>query len=70
LIIDLALPRDVEPAAADIPGVKLLNLDDIGSIKAEGMDAEAEKARLIIDREVDNLWQELTGSAREKALLR
>jgi glutamyl-tRNA reductase len=28
-IVDLSLPRNIEPAAADLPGVKLLNLDDL-----------------------------------------
>jgi glutamyl-tRNA reductase len=29
LIIDLAVPRDVEPSAAAIPGVSLVNVDDL-----------------------------------------
>lgn len=29
IIIDLAVPRDVDPAAADIPGVTLLKVDDV-----------------------------------------
>lgn len=28
-IVDLSLPRNIEPAAADLPGVNLLNLDDL-----------------------------------------
>ncbi|MFP4104645.1 MAG: glutamyl-tRNA reductase [Phycisphaerae bacterium] len=29
LIIDIALPRDVEPGAGDLPGVTLINIDDL-----------------------------------------
>lgn len=67
LIIDLALPRDVEPAVAEIKGVELFNLDDLGPIKDEGMEGEIEKADLIIDKELDMLWKELIGSERELA---
>jgi len=30
VLLDLAMPRDVEPAAADLPGVSLIDLDLIG----------------------------------------
>lgn len=29
-VVDLAMPRDVEPAAADVPGVTLYNVDTLG----------------------------------------
>jgi glutamyl-tRNA reductase len=32
LLLDLAVPRDVDPAAADIPGVKLFGIDDLKPI--------------------------------------
>ena len=31
-LIDLAVPRDVEPAVADLPGVHLYNVDDLRSV--------------------------------------
>ena len=31
LIVDLAVPRDVEPQIASIPGVSLTNIDDLGT---------------------------------------
>lgn len=65
LIIDLAVPRDVEPSVGDIKGIKLFNLDDLGSIKEDGIESEIEKANLIIDGELDILWKELIGSGRE-----
>ena len=29
VIVDLGMPRDVDPAAAELPGVTLLDLDDV-----------------------------------------
>jgi glutamyl-tRNA reductase len=37
LIIDLAVPRDVEPAVAQIPGVCLLNVDDLKQVASENL---------------------------------
>ena len=39
LLIDLAIPRDIEPSTGDLPGVTLLNVDDLG--ENLGADAEA-----------------------------
>lgn len=35
LVIDLAVPRDVEPAAGGLPGVHLRNIDDLVGVVAE-----------------------------------
>jgi glutamyl-tRNA reductase len=37
LLIDIALPRDVEPAVAGLPGVSLFNLDDLQAEVSEGI---------------------------------
>lgn len=37
LLIDLAMPRDVEPSAAQIPGVCLLNVDDLKQVASENL---------------------------------
>ena len=37
LLIDIALPRDVEPAVAGLPGVHLFNLDDLQDSVDEGI---------------------------------
>lgn len=44
LIIDLAVPRDVDPAAGQIPGVCLLNVDDLKQVSSENL-AERLKER-------------------------
>jgi glutamyl-tRNA reductase len=44
IIIDLAVPRDVEPTVAQIPGVCLLNVDDLKQVASENL-AERLKER-------------------------
>lgn len=38
LLIDLAIPRDIEPSTGELPGITLLNVDDLG----ENLGADAE----------------------------
>jgi glutamyl-tRNA reductase len=55
LFIDIAVPRDVEPAVGEIPGVHLFDIDDIEAVTASGLNGrEREVARVeaIIDEEV------------------
>ena len=54
-LIDIAVPRDIDPAAGDIDNVFLYNIDNLqdivdGNIKNRGQ--EAEKAEAIIEEEV------------------
>jgi glutamyl-tRNA reductase len=55
LVIDLAMPRDVDPAVAAIAGVKLLNLDDIKeeiNLNLLRRRIEAVRAEQIVEQEV------------------
>jgi glutamyl-tRNA reductase len=55
LIIDVAVPRDVDPAAADLPGVTLLDMDDLRAFADAGLAErrrEATKTRDLVDEEV------------------
>jgi len=55
LIIDLGVPRNVEPAVGSLESVHLYNLDDIEFIIAKNLEArraEAEKAETIIESQV------------------
>src|SRR5262245_460476 len=36
LVVDIAVPRDVDPAVADVPGVTLLDMDDLRRFAAAG----------------------------------
>jgi glutamyl-tRNA reductase len=62
LLIDMAVPRDVEASAADLQNVFLYNLDDLARIAEENRAArEAEIARcreLLADR-ADGLWRQV-----------
>ena len=52
--VDLALPRDVDPAAAGVPGVRVVDLEALGRdlAAAGGVGQELEQARAIVAQEV------------------
>ena len=55
-IIDIAVPRDVEPEARDIDGVYLYDIDDLQRTADEGIEerrAKAAHAESLIEEEVD-----------------
>ncbi len=55
LIVDIAVPRDVEPAVASIPGVSLYNIDDVQAFAERNLALraqEVEKAEAIVAAEV------------------
>jgi glutamyl-tRNA reductase len=55
LIVDIAVPRDVDPGVADIEGVFLKDIDDLKSVVAAGLGsrlAEIGKVESIIDTEL------------------
>jgi glutamyl-tRNA reductase len=61
-IIDLAVPRDVDPSIAEIEEVFLYNIDDLQSIVEENRSrraAEVERAESIVNEEVTKFmaWQ-------------
>ncbi len=56
LLIDIAVPRDVEPSAGEIEGVRLLNIDDLESTVTANVKerkAEARRVAPIIGEEAD-----------------
>lgn len=72
LIIDLAVPRDVDPKVKEINGVELFCLEDLDSIIQKNVKKrriEAEKAEAIIDIEVERQWSKFIELEREEALL-
>ncbi len=51
--LDLALPRDVDPAVLGLPGVTLVGLDELGEMLADrGQAVEVEAVRSIVAEEV------------------
>jgi glutamyl-tRNA reductase len=45
VILDLGVPRNVEPAAGEIKGVRLFDIDHLGRLAAENMDSRKTAAR-------------------------
>ena len=57
LIVDIAVPRDVDGGVGLLPGVTLLDLDDLRNWAERGLQlraAEAERVRQIVDEEVEH----------------
>ena len=70
LIVDIAVPRDVDPAAAALSGVTLCDMDDLKVFAERSLDRrrrEVARVRRIIAAELDRFRSEAT--AREVAPL-
>jgi glutamyl-tRNA reductase len=68
LVLDIAIPRDVEANVAGLPGVTLLDLEDLRDWADRGRQAraaEADLVRAIVAEEVDRFLDD--ASAREVA---
>jgi glutamyl-tRNA reductase len=66
LIVDVAVPRDVDPSAALLPGVTLLDMDDLRAFADVGLAErrrEVGKVRDLIDEEVARFRDVATGRA-------
>lgn len=71
LIIDLGLPRNVEPRIKEIERVELFCLEDLNQTIQNNLGLrkiEIEKARGVMEQEVERIWQ-LIESEPERALL-
>ena len=73
LIIDIANPRDVDQAAAEVPGVELHNIDSLKNISRENMMqrmAEAARVEEIITEELQLLRAKYKRKEAEELLAR
>ena len=71
LIVDLAMPRDVDPKVQEIENVELFNLTDLSFIVQKNLEKkrlEAERIEKLINQEVALLWRKLTALEPELAL--
>jgi len=69
-VVDIAVPRDVDPSAADLEGVTLLDMDDLRAFAEAGVaerQREVAAVRAILDEELDRYVA--VASAREVAPL-
>jgi glutamyl-tRNA reductase len=63
LIVDIAVPRDVDPACGELPGVSLHDVDDVQQIVATNTgerEAEARRAEQILAAELERFEQWLS----------
>jgi glutamyl-tRNA reductase len=74
LLIDLAVPRDIEPATAELDDVFLYTVDDLGAVIAENLRSRQEAAReaeSIIELQVEHFmawWGALDGHGPLRAM--
>ena len=64
LIIDLSIPCNVEESVTSLPGISLINVDELSKMKDETLlkrEAEVPKAKVIIAEHIAELmeWQEM-----------
>ena len=55
LMIDIAVPRDIDPAVSDLDSIRLLDIDALGQaaeVDLDGLEAEIQKAGGIVESEV------------------
>ena len=65
-VFDLSVPRNVDPAARDLPGIKLFDLDDLQQLRCpvEGFSSPAiDHARRLLEEELERL----NGALRARA---
>ena len=66
LIVDIAVPRDVDPSVADLPGVTLLDMDDLRRFAQAGVQEREREVRaverIVVD-EVDRFVEARSGRA-------
>ena len=70
-ILDIALPRDVEPAVGELANVFLYNLDDLQAVVSSNLERrrrEVPTAEQLVDAEVGKYWDWLAGLAAVPAL--
>lgn len=72
LLIDLALPRDIDPSVKEIRGVELFCLDDIVKVIEENKKRKISRinmAEKIVDTESEKIWKKITALEQEKVRL-
>jgi glutamyl-tRNA reductase len=64
LLIDLSIPCNIEKSASELPGITLVNVDELSRLKDETLqkrEAEVPKAKAIIAEHIDELleWHDM-----------
>lgn len=61
-LIDVAMPRDVAPDCAELPGVFLYNLDDLSAIANENLNirmADKDRGENYLQTKAEHTWQDI-----------
>ena len=56
LLVDIAVPRDIDPSVAELPGVTVLDMDDLSDFAEAGLAErrkEVEAVRALLDEELE-----------------
>ena len=56
LLVDIAVPRDIDPSVSDLPGVTVLDMDDLSAFADAGLAErrkEVEAVRALLDAELE-----------------
>ncbi len=72
-VLDLAVPRDIEPDAAQLPDVYLYTIDDIQRLAEQGLAsrrAAADQAEHLIEDQVEKYMQWLAGQSASQSIQR
>lgn len=72
-ILDIALPRDVEPAVGELENVFLYDIDDLAAVVSsniERREGEIPSAEAVISQEVERYWKWLSGLSAVPVLTR
>jgi glutamyl-tRNA reductase len=67
LIVDIAVPRDVDPTVADVDGVTLLDMDDVRRFAAAGV-AERRREVAAVEAILDDELERYLGATSARAV--
>ncbi len=70
-VLDVGMPRDVEPAAADLSNVELYSLEQLQSISEEHRNSRvdaAEEADHLVERSVERFKEQMIGFSAEPVI--
>ena len=72
LLIDLAVPRDIDPEIGQLEGVQVCNLDDLGQLEDAGNQEERRRAQGILEEgfEAFRQWYDYRAALPEIAALK
>lgn len=68
-VLDLAVARDVSPEAAELPGVRLIDLPTIQAHTPDASRQEVDRARMLVDEGVRDLVTRLKGREMDPAVV-